>query len=89
MFERLSGLAEEYARLEHDLADAAVHSDPERARALGRRYGELTPVVQAYQEWQQTSADEQTAQELATEDHSFAASSRAACSSAAVCCHSW
>ena len=43
MFERLSGLAEEYARLEHDLADAAVHSDPERARALGRRYGELTP----------------------------------------------
>jgi peptide chain release factor 1 len=73
VFERLSGLAEEYARLEHDLADAAVHSDPERARALGRRYGELTPVVQAYHEWQQTAADEQAARELATEDHSFAA----------------
>ena len=73
MFERLSGLAEEYAKLEQDLSDAAVHSDPERARALGRRYGELTPVVHAYQEWQQTSADEQTARELAAEDHSFAA----------------
>jgi peptide chain release factor 1 len=73
VFERLSGLAEEYARLERDLADAAVHSDPERARALGRRYGELTPVVHAYHEWQQTAADEQTARELAAEDHSFAA----------------
>jgi peptide chain release factor 1 len=72
VFERLSDLVEEYARLEHDLADAAVHSDPERARALGRRYGELTPVVHAYQEWQQTVADEQAARELATEDHSFA-----------------
>jgi peptide chain release factor 1 len=73
VFERLGDLAEEYARLERDLADAAVHSDPDRARQLGRRYGELTPVVQAYQEWQQTSADEQTARELAAEDHSFAA----------------
>jgi len=73
VFERLSALAKEYARLEHDLADAAVHSDPERARALGRRYGELTPVVHAYHEWQQTTDDEQTARELATEDHSFAA----------------
>src|SRR5262249_13936176 len=39
----------------------------------GRRYGELTPLVQAYHEWQQTAADEQTARELAAEDHSFAA----------------
>jgi peptide chain release factor 1 len=73
VFERLSGLADEYARLEHDLADAAVHTNPDRARALGRRYGELTPLVHAYQEWQQTTADEQTARELAAEDHSFAA----------------
>ncbi|HEV2374177.1 MAG TPA: peptide chain release factor 1 [Streptosporangiaceae bacterium] len=72
MFERLSSLVEEYTQLGHDLADPAVHSDPERAKALGRRYGELTPVVQAYQEWQQTSADEAAARELASEDHSFA-----------------
>jgi peptide chain release factor 1 len=73
VFERLSDLAEEYARLEQDLADAAVHSDPERAKALGRRYGELTPLVHAYQEWRHTVGDEEAARELATEDHSFAA----------------
>jgi peptide chain release factor 1 len=73
VFDRLSELAHEYAKLEHDLADTAVHSDPERAKALGRRYGELTPIVQAYQEWQQTADDENAARELAAEDHSFTA----------------
>ena len=73
MFERLAELAEEYAQVERDLADAAVHSDPERSRALGRRYGELTPIMNAYREWQRASADEETARELATEDASFAA----------------
>ena len=73
MFERLAELAEEYAQVERDLADAAVHSDPERSRALGRRYGELTPIMNAYREWQQAAADEETARELAGEDASFAA----------------
>jgi peptide chain release factor 1 len=49
-----------------------VHSDQEKARTLGRRYAELTPIVHAYREWQQTSADEETARELAREDSSFA-----------------
>src|SRR6185437_12916935 len=49
------------------------HSDQEKARTLGRRYAELTPIVHAYREWQQTSADEETARELAREDSSFAA----------------
>jgi peptide chain release factor 1 len=73
VFERLAELAEEYAQVERDLADAAVHSDPERSRALGRRYGELTPIMNAYREWQRASADEEAARELATEDASFAA----------------
>src|SRR5262249_22642313 len=73
LLERRSAWAEEHARREHVLADAAVPPDPERAGALARRYGELTPLVQAYNEWQQTAADEQTARELAAEDHSFAA----------------
>jgi peptide chain release factor 1 len=73
VFEQLSDLVEEYSRLEHDLADAAVHSAPERARTLGRRYGELTPVVHTYRDWQQTVADEAIAHELAAEDPSFAA----------------
>ncbi|MFI5065618.1 MAG: peptide chain release factor 1 [Streptosporangiales bacterium] len=73
MFDRLSELAAEHAELEHTLAGPAVHADPERARALSRRYGEISPVVEAYHAWQQTSADEATARELAGEDPSFAA----------------
>ena len=73
MFDRLEGLAEEYAALERDLSDPAVHADPDRARTLGRRYGELGPIVHAYREWQEVRADEATAHELAGEDASFAA----------------
>jgi peptide chain release factor 1 len=73
MFERLADLAAEHAQLEHDLADPSIHSDPERARTLGRRYGALSQIVSAYAEWQQTSADETAARELGREDASFAA----------------
>jgi peptide chain release factor 1 len=73
MFERLADLAAEHAQLERDLADPGLHTDPDRARALSRRYGELTPIVQAYSDWQEISADEATARELAPEDASFAA----------------
>jgi peptide chain release factor 1 len=73
VFERLSDLAAEHAQLEKDLADPAIHTDQDRARKLSRRYGELTPIVQAYAEWLQVSADEATARELAPEDASFAA----------------
>jgi peptide chain release factor 1 len=73
VFDRLSDLVSEHAELEHALADPAVHSDQEKARTLGRRYAELTPIVHAYREWQQTSADEETAREFAREDSSFAA----------------
>ena len=73
MFDRLSDLVSEHAELEHALADPAVHSDQEKARTLGRRYAELTPIVHAYREWQQAVADEGAARELAGEDASFAA----------------
>jgi peptide chain release factor 1 len=72
VFDRLAGLVSEHAELEHALADPAVHSDQEKARSLGRRYAELTPIVHAYTEWQQTATDEQTARELAREDSSWA-----------------
>ena len=45
MFERLADLAAEHAQLERDLAGPDLHPDPDRARALSRRYGELTPIV--------------------------------------------
>jgi peptide chain release factor 1 len=73
VFDRLAELAGEYAALEHDLADPAIHTQPERARALGRRYGELGPAVHAYRDWLEISADEATARELALEDPSFGA----------------
>jgi peptide chain release factor 1 len=72
VFDRLGDLVSEHAELEHALADPGVHSDQEKARTLGRRYAELTPIVHAYPEWQQTSADEQTARELGREDSSLA-----------------
>ena len=73
VFDRLDELAGEYAALERDLADPAVHADPDRARTLGRRYGKLGPIVHAYREWQHVRADEATARELSGEDASFAA----------------
>jgi len=72
VFDRLGDLVSEHAELEHALADPGVHSDQEKARTLGRRYAELTPIVHAYTEWQQVSADEQVARELAREDASLA-----------------
>ena len=73
MFERVGELVSEHAQLEHALADPGIHSDQDKARTLGRRYAELTPIVNAYREWQQTGEDEQAARELAREDSSFAA----------------
>jgi len=73
VFDQLSELVSEYERLGRELADPAVHADQAKARALGRRYAELTPVVQTYQEWQRTVGDGETARELAGEDSSFEA----------------
>jgi peptide chain release factor 1 len=73
VFERLAELASEHAQLERELSDAAIHADPDRARTVGRRYGELSPIVSAYEQWLETGADEATARELGAEDASFAA----------------
>ena len=72
MQERLADLAAEHAQLERDLADPAVHADQDRARALGRRYSELTPIVSAYAQWLAVRDDEAAAIELSAEDPSFA-----------------
>ncbi|HEX9033585.1 MAG TPA: peptide chain release factor 1 [Streptosporangiaceae bacterium] len=72
MLERLADLAAEHARLERDLADPAVHADQDKARALGRRYSELAPIMAAYNQWLQVRGDEAAAIELSGEDSSFA-----------------
>ncbi len=62
----------EYADLEAELADPAVHADQARARQLGRRYAELGPLVAAIREQEVVQADLQAAREMAAEDREMA-----------------
>jgi peptide chain release factor 1 len=48
-----------------------VHADQNRARDLGKRYAELTPVVEAYRALKAVEDDLATAKELAEDDQSF------------------
>jgi peptide chain release factor 1 len=70
---RLPELLAEYADVERALADPAVHADPGRARALGRRFAELSPIAATAADLDAARADLGTARELAGEDASFAA----------------
>src|SRR2546425_10731550 len=69
----LRGLLDEYAGLEKQLADPAAHADQARARKLGRRYAELTPVVKTVGELDTARGDLAAAKELAAEDPAFVA----------------
>ncbi|HWB68291.1 MAG TPA: peptide chain release factor 1 [Mycobacteriales bacterium] len=71
MFEQVEELVREQADLERRLADPAVHADQQQARALGRRYAELGPIVAAYDAWRRTGEDLVAARELAAEDPGF------------------
>jgi peptide chain release factor 1 len=73
VFEAMDDLLAEHADLEKRLADPGVHADQGLARKLGRRYAELTPVVETYRSWRQAGDDADTARELAAEDESFRA----------------
>ena len=72
MFEQVADLVAERADLERRLADPAVHADQSVARALGRRYAQLGPIVTTYQAWRQAGEDGEAAVELAREDPAFA-----------------
>jgi peptide chain release factor 1 len=67
----LDELVAEHADLEKRLADPAVHADQGRARQLGRRYAELTPIVDTVRAIAATEGDLAAARELADEDESF------------------
>ncbi|MEU4513459.1 peptide chain release factor 1 [Nonomuraea wenchangensis] len=69
----LDELLKEYSELELQLADPAVHADQSKARTLGRRYSQLTPIVTTYRELASVREDLSAAKELAGEDESFAA----------------
>ncbi len=70
---RLPELIAEYADVERQLSDPAVHTDPNRARTLGRRFAELAPIVAASAELDAVRGDLGAAREFAAEDPSFVA----------------
>jgi peptide chain release factor 1 len=73
MFENCLALEREYADLEQQMSDPALHADPAAARRVGKRHAQLRPVVAAYRQWLQLGEDETAARELASEDPDFAA----------------
>jgi peptide chain release factor 1 len=73
VFDSISDLLAEHAVLEARMADPAVHADPGEARRLGRRYAELTPIVEAHRQWAEVAGDLAAATELGAEDESFKA----------------
>ena len=70
---RLRELLAEYADVEKQLADPAVHADQVRARTLGRRFAELAPVAATARELDTARGDQAAARELSAEDPAFAA----------------
>jgi peptide chain release factor 1 len=72
-FTALDELLAEHADLERQLADSGVHADVARARRVGRRYAELTPIVETIRAWRLAGEDLGAARELADEDDSFGA----------------
>ena len=71
MFDKLDDVLAEHAEVEKQLSDPGVHGDQNRARELGKRYAELTPVVEAYTAYRSVSDDLATARELMDDDPSF------------------
>jgi peptide chain release factor 1 len=63
----------EHADLEKRLADPAVHANAGTARNLGRRYAQLTPIIEAYRRWRSIGDDLEAARELVETDPSFRA----------------
>ena len=64
VFERLSGLEDEYASVEARLSAPEVYADQAAYVTLTRRHKELEPVIAAFREWRQAQADLSTAQEM-------------------------
>ena len=72
-FAAVQPLLDEYADIETQLSDPAVHADAGRARKLGRRFAELGRVVQAHRAWSAANDDLEAARERAESDPEFAA----------------
>ena len=66
-------LLAEHAELEHALADPELHSKPDEARKVGRRFARLAPIVATHRKLVSARGDLEAARELAVDDESFAA----------------
>jgi peptide chain release factor 1 len=73
LLDAVTPLLAEHAELERALADPDLHSDPVRARVMGRRYAELGQIVEAHRQLRAAAGDEATARDLARDDDDFAA----------------
>jgi peptide chain release factor 1 len=73
MSSTLDEVIAEHADLGQQLADPAVHADRAKARSLGRRYAQLSGVVEAARALDEASGDLAAARELAAEDPAFRA----------------
>ncbi|MFT8649188.1 MAG: peptide chain release factor 1 [Bifidobacterium psychraerophilum] len=62
----------EYQRIEQQMSDPEVASDPSAMRKLGRRHAELGSIVSIYREYTNLLDDYEAAQEMASEDSDFA-----------------
>ena len=73
MFEAVEELMREHADLETKMSDPGVHANAGLARSLGRRYAQLTPIVETYVRWRTLGEDLEAARELGDTDSSFKA----------------
>ncbi|PAU68331.1 peptide chain release factor 1 [Bifidobacterium criceti] len=64
---------EEYDRIEQQMAQPDVASDPDKMRKLGRRHAELGTIVGAYSDYLHIRDDLEAAREMADEDPDFEA----------------
>ena len=73
MFESVDALIAEYAELQEQLGDPAVHADPGRSKKLNRRFAELSKIIAAHERMVSHTDDLAAAKEFASEDASLAA----------------
>lgn len=71
-FAKVNELLAEYESLEVQMADPAIHADQNKARALGKRYAQLGPVIAGYRAYKSSEEDLTAGKELAESDPSFA-----------------
>lgn len=63
---------DEYHRIEREMSEPEVASNPDKMRKLGRRHAELASIVSAYDAYRSLVDDHEAAKEMASEDPEFA-----------------